>query len=160
MALGAITGKLLLLPGSCRSLALSPGSCSMGSFPASSSCGAYGFPSLGHLPFLQHKVPAVHSGQQQPAASNFPFLGWLCSGMPHVRCQPRSSFPQDPRVKISGKFHWADFQKVPSMWHHREFLISQPRGGEGGGSTFPLILCLICRVVAVPYICFIHYNSL
>lgn len=129
-------------------------SCSMGSFPASSfpassCCRAYGFPSFRHLPFLQYKVPAVRSGQQQSGTSNFPFLGWLCSGVPRGRCQPRSSFPQDPRVKISGKFHRADFQKVPPTWHHREFLISQPRGGEGGKCTFPLILYLICRVVVI-----------
>lgn len=93
----------------------SSGSGNMRSFPASSSCSAHGFPSLKHLSFFQHKVPArmVTSCTQWPAP--FHFLGGI------LRCFPMNSFPQRPGVTISGKFQRVDFQKVPPTWHHREF---------------------------------------
>lgn len=101
------------------------GSCSMLRFPVSGSCSAHSFSSLRHLPFVQHQIPAVHGGQQQPVASSFPFLGWLCSRAPYPRCLPRNSIAQHPTVRISGKFRRAD-----PVSHGCDLSLEVPRMGS------------------------------
>lgn len=70
-----------------------------------------------------------------------------------VRNLTMSSFPQQPKRKVSGKFQRADFQQVPPAWHHSNFSdiqwdiivpsltksVSQPLG------TFFWVLCLSLR---------------